>query len=105
MGPRMDAKKETANKNSRKGHGRDCHLSPITVTFLECQATENWTTMGTHLFPRKLLKAQEILIETLRAEHYSHFDFMISSQYFSSMRFYTVIRIKCMTRIIPHKFH
>lgn len=79
MGPRIDAKKERANKNSRKGHDRDCHLSPIMVTFLECQTTEKWTAMGTHLFPRKLLKAQEILIETLRDEHSSHADFMISS--------------------------
>lgn len=78
-GPRIDAKKGRANENSRKGHDRDSHLSPMTVTFLGCQTTVHWTAMGTHLFPRKLLKAQDALIETLRDEHSLHGDFMISS--------------------------
>lgn len=81
MGPNIDVKKETAIENYGKGHNPYCDLFynyMVTVTPPEYQITANLRTINTNLFYSKLLKAQEIVIQTLRDEH-CYFDFMISS--------------------------
>lgn len=53
----------------------------VTITSLEYQNTANLTMISTNLFYRKLLKAQETVVQTFTDEHFLlfYFDFMISS--------------------------
>lgn len=81
MGPKIDAKKEIAIENYRKGYNHYCCLFSnymVTITSLEYQNTANLTMISTNLFYRKLLKAQETVVQTFTDEHYFYYFTLIS---------------------------